>query len=53
MAELRGSCRKLTDALSPQRLTVENDSAKHAGHAAMKAIGGGGGETHFKCGASH
>jgi stress-induced morphogen len=31
------------------KLLVENDSAKHASHAAMKAQGGDRRETHFKC----
>ncbi|KAL8292571.1 hypothetical protein RQP46_001183 [Phenoliferia psychrophenolica] len=38
---------KLTDALKPTMLVVSNDSAAHAGHAAMRAQGGGNGETHF------
>lgn len=35
--------RKLTEALSPQRLEVVDDSARHAGHAGARA----GGESHF------
>ena len=35
--------RKLTAALSPQRLEVRDDSHKHAGHAGWRE----GGETHF------
>jgi BolA protein len=35
---------KLTRALSPQRLRVDDDSARHRGHAGAKP----GGETHFK-----
>jgi hypothetical protein len=41
-------CRKLTEVLQPRKLVVQNDSAKHAGHAAMKSVGGSSGETHFK-----
>jgi BolA protein len=37
---------KLTEAFSPTRLVVENDSHKHAGHAAMKGLERNG-ETHF------
>lgn len=33
----------LTGAFAPERLEVEDDSARHAGHAGAKA----GGETHF------
>ena len=33
----------LTEAFTPQRLEVEDDSARHAGHAGA----GAGGETHF------
>lgn len=35
--------RKLTTALTPQRLEVRDDSHKHAGHAGWRE----GGETHF------
>lgn len=38
---------KLTEKLNPSVLEVINDSHLHAGHSAMRAIGGGGGETHF------
>jgi len=34
---------KLTDALSPTRLEILDDSARHAGHAGARA----GGESHF------
>ncbi len=34
---------KLTEAFSPQRLEVTDDSAKHAGHAGARP----GGESHF------
>jgi BolA protein len=34
---------KLTNAFSPQRLEVEDDSARHAGHAGATS----GGESHF------
>jgi stress-induced morphogen len=37
---------KLTKAFSPQKLVVENDSHKHAGHAAMQGTANTG-ETHF------
>ena len=35
--------RKLTDAFAPARLTVDDDSARHAGHAGARQ----GGESHF------
>ncbi|BGP68663.1 hypothetical protein NBRC10513v2_001998 [Rhodotorula toruloides] len=38
---------KLTTALTPSFLAISNDSHLHRHHAPMKAIGGGGGETHF------
>ncbi|PVF98561.1 bola-like protein [Serendipita vermifera] len=38
---------KLEAALEPDVLTIANDSWKHSGHAAMREIGGGNGETHF------
>ncbi|KAG8955971.1 hypothetical protein FRC04_006419 [Tulasnella sp. 424] len=38
---------KLTDLLKPSELKITNDSWQHRHHAAMKAIGGGDGETHF------
>lgn len=41
---------KLTDAFAPQQLDIVNDSARHAGHAhmrAMRASQGPTGETHF------
>lgn len=34
---------KLTDALSPRRLEIVDDSSRHAGHAGTRA----GGESHF------
>lgn len=37
--------RKLTDALAPERLVIEDDSHRHAGHAGAHPDGGG--ETHF------
>jgi stress-induced morphogen len=37
---------KLTKAFSPVRLAIENESHKHAGHAAMKGAANTG-ETHF------
>ncbi|KAJ3158264.1 hypothetical protein HDU86_002973 [Geranomyces michiganensis] len=37
---------KLRAALAPTVLEVINDSAKHAGHAAMRGVTGG--ETHFR-----
>jgi BolA protein len=41
---------KLVSALQPLRLDVENESAKHAGHAAMMADGRASatGESHFR-----
>lgn len=38
---------QLTDLLQPLELDISNDSAAHRHHAAMKAQGGGDGETHF------
>ncbi|EKM54480.1 uncharacterized protein PHACADRAFT_258357 [Phanerochaete carnosa HHB-10118-sp] len=38
---------KLTALLSPSELKISNDSWQHRHHAAMKAQGGGSGETHF------
>lgn len=37
---------KLTEAFSPERLLVENDSHKHAHHVAMQGVAKTG-ETHF------
>ncbi len=40
---------KLTRAFAPSGLTVENESAKHAGHAgARDHLGRNTGETHFR-----
>jgi len=36
---------KLTEALAPTRLEIEDDSARHRGHAGANPDGGG--ETHF------
>jgi BolA protein len=36
---------KLTESLAPTRLEIEDDSAKHHGHAGAHPDGGG--ETHF------
>ena len=36
---------KLVDALSPTRLSIEDDSHRHAGHAGAHPDGGG--QTHF------
>ncbi|EPQ57546.1 bola-like protein [Gloeophyllum trabeum ATCC 11539] len=38
---------KLTTLLQPAELTITNDSWQHRHHAAMRAQGGGSGETHF------
>ncbi|CAK9785678.1 unnamed protein product [Cutaneotrichosporon oleaginosum] len=38
---------KLIEAFQPQLIRISNDSSKHAHHAAMRAAGGGNGETHF------
>ncbi|KAG2436078.1 hypothetical protein HYH02_011589 [Chlamydomonas schloesseri] len=47
-----GMRRKLTEALKPSVLTILDESAQHAGHAAMMVAkpgkAGGPGETHFK-----
>lgn len=40
--------RKLTAALTPQRLEIVDESARHAGHVAMHGHAGQGGETHFR-----
>lgn len=37
---------KLAAALAPERLELEDESARHAGHAAMKGLAAG--ETHFR-----
>ena len=36
--------RKLTEALSPSRLSIDDDSEKHRGHGGYRE----GGETHFR-----
>jgi len=38
---------KLTSLLNPSELRITNDSWQHRHHAAMRAQGGGDGETHF------
>ncbi|KAH7909040.1 bola-like protein-domain-containing protein [Hygrophoropsis aurantiaca] len=38
---------KLMTSLQPSKLTITNDSHLHRHHAAMRAQGGGNGETHF------
>lgn len=38
---------KLAETLKPLHLEVTNDSHLHAHHAAMRAVGGGNGESHF------
>jgi len=38
---------KLTQALQPVRLVIEDDSARHAGHAGHPGAGHKGGESHF------
>jgi len=38
---------KLTQALKPVRLVIEDDSARHAGHAGHPGAGHKGGESHF------
>ncbi|KIK99058.1 hypothetical protein PAXRUDRAFT_132855 [Paxillus rubicundulus Ve08.2h10] len=38
---------KLTTLLQPSQLTITNESHLHRHHAAMRAQGGGSGETHF------
>ncbi|ORY23994.1 bola-like protein-domain-containing protein [Naematelia encephala] len=38
---------KLTEALGPTLFRIQNDSSKHSHHVAMRAQGGGNGETHF------
>jgi BolA protein len=39
---------KLLKAFGASRLVVENESAKHAGHAPMQGHAGQSGETHFR-----
>ena len=39
---------KLRAALAPSRLEIDDESARHAGHAAMHGHAGQGGETHFR-----
>jgi hypothetical protein len=36
---------QLVKAFTPTLIRISNDSSKHAHHTAMRAIGGGGGET--------
>lgn len=36
---------QLVEAFTPTLIRISNDSSKHAHHTAMRAIGGGGGET--------
>lgn len=38
---------KLTTAFTPSALEVQDDSARHAGHAGAQRADGGVGETHF------
>ncbi|KDQ53470.1 hypothetical protein JAAARDRAFT_39150 [Jaapia argillacea MUCL 33604] len=38
---------KVSPLLEPKELTVTNDSWQHRHHSAMRAQGGGNGETHF------
>ena len=40
--------RKLTEALTPARLEIYDDSAQHAGHAGSRMQAGYSGETHFR-----
>ena len=40
--------RKLTEALTPVRLEIHDDSAQHAGHAGSRMQAGYSGETHFR-----
>jgi stress-induced morphogen len=39
-------CGVLENSFSPQRLEIEDESAKHAGHAAQKGVTGG--QTHYR-----
>lgn len=39
---------KLQDALNPVHLEIVDESARHAGHAAMHGHARAGGETHFR-----
>ncbi|KEI37506.1 uncharacterized protein L969DRAFT_89459 [Mixia osmundae IAM 14324] len=48
MGQLEDTMRaKLTKRFQPEQLRITNDSAAHAGHAAMRAPGAATGETHF------
>ncbi|EIW71097.1 hypothetical protein TREMEDRAFT_19532, partial [Tremella mesenterica DSM 1558] len=38
---------KLMEALHPTLIRIQNDSSQHSHHSAMRAMGGGSGETHF------
>ncbi|KLO14602.1 bola-like protein [Schizopora paradoxa] len=38
---------KLNDLFKPTALEISNDSSQHRHHTAMRAQGGGNGETHF------
>jgi len=39
--------RKLTEGFAPSVLDIEDESARHSGHAGMRGHAGAGGETHF------
>ncbi|KAI8451496.1 bola-like protein-domain-containing protein [Phakopsora pachyrhizi] len=39
--------KKMVEEFKPTQLEIKNDSHLHSHHSAMKAIGGGSGETHF------
>ena len=46
MSIAAGITAKLTEALAPLSLDLEDESARHADHAAMKGLAAG--ETHFR-----
>ena len=38
---------RITERFAPQRLELDDESARHAGHAGVREAGGAGGETHY------
>jgi BolA protein len=47
MTVTRAIHEKLTAAFAPSAIAVQDDSARHAGHAGAQRADGGVGETHF------
>ncbi len=38
---------RITERFAPRRLELDNESARHAGHAGVRDAGDAGGETHY------